>query len=153
MFVYGIYLLSYRKEKTVVDKFEIFRSFGWTQSDIMGLIRQNPLCLTSSEAKIKGRLEFLMNQLGYKPADLASKPALFTYSIEKRLLPRHRVLQVLKEKGLLKNNYSLYSAASLTKSRFLKRFVLPFEEVHWVNAQLTSSTLGLLTVGRAKDQF
>ncbi|XP_021766838.1 uncharacterized protein LOC110731297 [Chenopodium quinoa] len=152
MFNYGLQLISGLSDKRIEDKCEIFKSFGWTQSDVNKLIRRNPMCLTAAEAKIKARLDFLMNQLGFKPDFMVSNICLFTCSIEKRLLPRHRVLQVLKEKGLIQMNYSLPSAAILNESVFLKRLVLLFEEVNEVYAQLTSSTVGTLNVVTFKSQ-
>ncbi|XP_021739350.1 uncharacterized protein LOC110705738 [Chenopodium quinoa] len=141
MFLYAVNILHCCSEKNVKDKCQVFKSFGWTQPDIMKLIRLNPMCFTSSEARIKERLGCLMNQMGYKPNYLAMHPILFMCSMEKRLLPRHRVLQILKEKGLLREDYLLTSAICLSESVFLKRFVLPFEEVHQVYAQLTGSTV------------
>ncbi|XP_021766988.1 transcription termination factor MTERF9, chloroplastic-like [Chenopodium quinoa] len=153
MFVYGIQCVTTFSDKNIYDKYEVFKSFGWTQSDFMKLIRRNPLCLTSNEERIKDRLDFLINQLGYKPDHLASQPPFFTYSIEKRLLPRHKVLQVLKEKGLIKEDYHLLSASVLSEAKFLKRFVFPFEEVHEVYAQLTGSIVESLVAGRIKGQI
>uniref|UniRef100_A0A803MHZ7 Uncharacterized protein n=1 Tax=Chenopodium quinoa TaxID=63459 RepID=A0A803MHZ7_CHEQI len=46
----------------------------------------------------------------------------------------------------------LTSAVALSEAVFLKRFVLPFEEVHQVYAQLTGSTVESLNVGRCKSQ-
>ncbi|XP_021723367.1 uncharacterized protein LOC110690784 [Chenopodium quinoa] len=152
MFLYGVNILLFYGEKNIKDKCKVFMSFGWTQSDVMKLIRQNPMCFTSSKARIKERLGFLMNQMSYKPYYLATQTKLFICSLEKRLLPRHRVLQILKEKGLLRMDYHLSSTISLTESVFLKRFVLPFEEVHQVYAQLTGSTVESLNVGRCKSQ-
>ncbi|XP_021723366.1 transcription termination factor MTERF9, chloroplastic-like [Chenopodium quinoa] len=151
MFLYGVNFLRFG-EKNIKDKCEVFKSFGWTQSDIMKLIRLNPMCFTSSESRIKERLGYLMNQMGYKPNYLAMQPILFMCRIEKRLLPRHRVLEILKEKGLIRMDYLLSSAVSCSESVFLKRFVLPFEEVHDVYAQLIGSTLDSLNVGRSKSQ-
>ncbi|XP_021723264.1 transcription termination factor MTERF9, chloroplastic-like [Chenopodium quinoa] len=153
MFVYGIQCVAVCSDKNIYDKCEVFKSFGWTQFDVMELIRRNPLCLTSKEERIKERLDFLINQLGYKPDYLASQSSFFTCSIEKRLLPRHRVLQVLKEKGLIKEHYLLSSASILSEAKFLKRFVFPFEEVHEVYAQLTGSTVESLVAGRVKGQI
>uniref|UniRef100_A0A803L3G2 Uncharacterized protein n=1 Tax=Chenopodium quinoa TaxID=63459 RepID=A0A803L3G2_CHEQI len=152
MFLYGVHIWLFCGEKNIKDKCKVFMSFGWTQSDVMKLIRGNPMCFTSSEASIKERLGYLMNQLGYKPDYLAMRANFFTCSMKKRLLPRHQVLQILKEKGLLRMDYVFSSAVSLSESVFLRRFVLPFEEVHEVYAQLTGSTVESLNVRRCKSQ-
>ncbi|KAL2899846.1 Transcription termination factor MTEF18 mitochondrial [Bienertia sinuspersici] len=150
MFMYGIKLLVCYDKKRLRDKFAIFKSFGWTRSHLTALIRQNPICLTSSESKIKEKLDFLMNEVGYTPDFIVSRSSLFTYSVEKRLLPRHRILQFLKEKRLLRIDYLLFSVSILSESDFVKRFVLPYEEVHEVYTQLTGSTVELINAGKAK---
>uniref|UniRef100_A0A803L3H3 Uncharacterized protein n=1 Tax=Chenopodium quinoa TaxID=63459 RepID=A0A803L3H3_CHEQI len=153
MLFYGIKCVAQLSDQSIDDKCEIFKSFGWTQSDVMELIRRNPLCLTSTEEKLKEKLDFLINQLGYKPDYLAFQASFFTYSIEKRLLPRHQVLQVLKEKGLIKEHHLLSSASILTEANFLKKFIFPFEEIHEVYAQLTGSTVESLGAGRVKGHI
>ncbi|KMT06546.1 hypothetical protein BVRB_7g157180 [Beta vulgaris subsp. vulgaris] len=149
MFVYGIHLVAYYTKEQLEDKFRIFRSFGWDQSDVTTLIKRHPMCLTSTQARIKERLDFLMNEMGYKPDYLTSQPCLFICGVKKRLLPRHKVLQTLKEKGHIRMDYSLSTAACFSDPAFLKRFILPFEEVHEVYAELTGSTVASLTAGRA----
>ncbi|KAL2923753.1 Transcription termination factor 3 mitochondrial [Bienertia sinuspersici] len=66
MLLYGANLL-YLCEEKLENRCEVFKSFGWNQSDVMVLIRRNPLCLLSSKGRLKERLGFLMNQLGYEP--------------------------------------------------------------------------------------
>ncbi|KAK9734267.1 hypothetical protein RND81_04G127400 [Saponaria officinalis] len=143
-FMYGIHLLSANSEKNIESKMEVMESFGWKKSDILTLCRRCPLCLSFSEALIKRKLEFLVNELGLKPAYIASNGSLWTCSLEKRVMPRHKILSVLKEKGLIKAKASLDKAVRLSESRFLNKFVLPFEEVHKLYTQLTGVTLDKL---------
>ncbi|KAK9734264.1 hypothetical protein RND81_04G127200 [Saponaria officinalis] len=143
-FLYGIHLLSANNQKSIESKMEVMESFGWTKSDILTLCRQCPLCLAFSEALIKRKLEFLVNESGLKPAYIACNFVLLTCSLEKRVMPRHKILSVLKEKGLIKANASLDEAVRLSESRFLNKFVLPFEEVHTLYTQLTGVTLDKL---------
>uniref|UniRef100_A0A803MI14 Uncharacterized protein n=1 Tax=Chenopodium quinoa TaxID=63459 RepID=A0A803MI14_CHEQI len=144
MFLYGFHMMTRVSDKHIEDRCEVFKSFGWTQADVMRLIKQNPLCLCYTKARIEKRLDFLMNQQGYEPFYLSLQPLLFICSLEKRLLPRLQVIQILKEKGFLRRNYHLSSAIGMTDSMFFKRFVRPFEVVHEVYAQMTGSTLGSL---------
>ncbi|KAK9734261.1 hypothetical protein RND81_04G126900 [Saponaria officinalis] len=143
-FMYGIHLLSTNSEKNIESKMEVMESFGWKKSDILTLCRRCPLSLAFSEASIKRKLEFLVNELGLKPAYIASNFVLLTCSLEKRVMPRHKIVSVLKEKGLIKANASLDGAVRLSESRFLNKFVLPFEEVHQLYTQLTGVALDTL---------
>ncbi|KAK9734262.1 hypothetical protein RND81_04G127000 [Saponaria officinalis] len=143
-FMYGIHLLCTNSEKNIESKMEVMESFGWKKSDILTLCRQCPLCLAFSEALIKRKLEFLVNETGLKPAYIASNFVLLTCSLEKRVMPRHKIVSVLKEKGLIKANAYLDGAVRLSESRFLNKFVLPFEEVHQLYTQLTGVALDKL---------
>ncbi|XP_074281172.1 transcription termination factor MTERF15, mitochondrial-like [Silene latifolia] len=126
MFTYGIHLLCGSSKKRIESKCQVFKSFGWTEYDVSELMRRNPLLLLTSEENIRKKLGFLMTELGYKPDFLAIHSTLLGNSLEKRLAPRHRVLLVLKEKGLL--DYSFHTAAKMTEKQFLKIFIEPFKD-------------------------
>lgn len=153
MFLYGVDLLGGLSEESIDSKCQVFKSFGWTELEIQELIKRSPYCLKFSEARIEKSLEFLMNELGYKPGFIVLSSSLLTYSLEKRIIPRHRVLLVLKEKGLIRKDYPLYSLVSLTEALFVKRFVFPFEEIHEVYAECTGHPVELLTQGKADTRL
>lgn len=150
MFLYGVHLLASNCERTIQSKFQVFKSFGWTQSDILELMRKNPNCVRLSKEKIQKSLNFLMKQLGYQRKYVITNAFLLMCSLEGRLVPRYRTLMVLKEKGLVRQNYAFTSAARLTDSKFLKKCVLPFKEVHQFYAKQIGIPVGLLTQ-RGKD--
>ncbi|KAK9755429.1 hypothetical protein RND81_01G024200 [Saponaria officinalis] len=150
MFLYGVQLLSGYSEATIESKCRVFKSFGWTQSDIDNIMR-NLSCFSLSDESIRKKLDFLMNELGLDPAHLTSCTGLLTCSLEKRLVPRHNVLLVLKAKGLLKKNPTFYSAVSVSESRFVNTFVLPFKEVHQVYAEHTGCNVMTLIQQRADE--
>ncbi|XP_074310245.1 transcription termination factor MTERF15, mitochondrial-like [Silene latifolia] len=127
MFFYGVDLLCTFSKKTIDSKCQLLKSFGWTKYDVSELMRRQPNALLLSEENIRKKLDFLMTELGYKPEYLATRSVLLGYSMEKRLAPRHRVLLVLKEKGLLLD-YNFYSAAKKSEKQFLKIFIEPFKE-------------------------
>uniref|UniRef100_A0A7C9EIF3 Uncharacterized protein n=1 Tax=Opuntia streptacantha TaxID=393608 RepID=A0A7C9EIF3_OPUST len=92
------------------------------------MMRRNPNCFRKSKEKIKKSLNFLMKELGYEPKYVITNSFLLTCSLEGRLVPRHRTLMVLKEKGFVRQSYAFISAVTLTESKFLNKFVLPFKE-------------------------
>lgn len=151
-FLLGVVLLTSFREKTIESKRRVFKSFGWTDSDIVTLSISTPFVLALSEAMIEKKLDFLMNEMGYEPNYLAKRCMMITSSLEKRVLPRHKLLLVLKEKGLLRMDYLLYSALSMTESQFLKRFVLPYKEVHEVYSKYAGISLEMLTLGSSKPK-
>ena len=89
-----------------------------------------------------------MKELGYKPEYLTRK-LLLTCSLEKRTVPRHKVLVVLNEKGLV--TYPLDKAICLKELEFVKKFVLPFKEVHEVYCKHVVLSLEMLTLRMLKQ--
>ncbi|KAF8779798.1 hypothetical protein HU200_002058 [Digitaria exilis] len=68
-----------------------------------------------------------MKDVGLELSYIVRRPVLLKFSVERRLLPRHSVLKVLKEKGLLKFELDFYSTALLAEKDFVKKFVHPFK--------------------------
>ncbi|XP_074281164.1 uncharacterized protein LOC141606069 [Silene latifolia] len=126
MFRYGIRLLCTSSKKVIESKCQVLKSFGWTEYDVSELMRRSPPTFLLSEENIRKKLGFLMTELGYKPDFLATHAPLLSLSLEERLTPRHRVLLVLKEKGLL--DYNFHTAAVKTEKEFLKILIEPFKE-------------------------
>ncbi|KAI3507212.1 hypothetical protein L1887_22078 [Cichorium endivia] len=124
----GIEMVGSLSKSTLEMKFAIFRSFGWSDSEIITLVRALPFCMRRSEAKIKISLNFFMNELGYSALYLSTHPKLLVYSLEKRVIPRNKVLEILKKKKILKNNFSLCSIVALSEVKFVKDFVVPYRE-------------------------
>ncbi|KAL9236134.1 hypothetical protein vseg_010838 [Gypsophila vaccaria] len=65
-FLYAIQLLSCLSEEALESKCRLFKSFGWTQSDLETLLAKNASCFALSETLIEKKLGFLMNDLQYK---------------------------------------------------------------------------------------
>ncbi|XP_060197927.1 transcription termination factor MTERF4, chloroplastic-like isoform X2 [Lycium barbarum] len=126
MFLHGIVVLGSLDESKLQRKLGIFRSFGWSDSDICKMVRKLPYCLASSETEIRITLKFFMNELGYEPSYLASHATLLKHSLEKRIRPRNEILKFLKENQLITRNLSLYTVVKHTELQFLKKYVLPF---------------------------
>ncbi|XP_021723252.1 uncharacterized protein LOC110690689 isoform X2 [Chenopodium quinoa] len=153
MFLYVVRILRRLSEKNIESKFQVYKSFGWTQSDFFELIRRIPSCLGYSEAMTKMKLSFFMCELGYQPAYLMSRSAFMTCSLEKRVKPRHQVVLVLKEKGLIKKNYCFYSIIWMNELKFVNNLVLPYVEVHEIYANHVGVNAKLLTQGKANPHF
>ncbi|XP_021723363.1 transcription termination factor MTERF15, mitochondrial-like [Chenopodium quinoa] len=134
-FLDGVHLMASFGEKNIESKIRMFENFGCMRSDVLALGRKNPMLLGLSEARIKRSLEYLMKELGFSPDYVMSHGALLSYSLEKRIIPRIRVLLALKEKGLIKKDHAPYTILNRSEPHFLNRYVLPFEEIREVYAK------------------
>ncbi|GJZ55516.1 transcription termination factor MTERF5, chloroplastic-like protein [Tanacetum coccineum] len=128
-FLDGVEIGMSLSEATLDKKLGIFRSFGWTEDEIVRMTRSLPLCLGRSEGAIKAKLEWFKEEIGYGGEYLSTHPKLFVYSLEKRVIPRYKVLASLKENNVLKNKLSLYTVVALSEEKFVTDFVLPYREV------------------------
>ncbi|KAK4722348.1 hypothetical protein R3W88_012581 [Solanum pinnatisectum] len=109
-------------------KIGIFKSFGWSDDDILHMFRKLPYCLSLSEVRIQKALNLFMKELGVKSVYLVSYPTLLMHSLEKRVVPRMQVLKILDEKKLKRRELILYTVVRLTESKFMEYFVLPYKD-------------------------
>ncbi|XP_039114583.1 transcription termination factor MTERF15, mitochondrial-like [Dioscorea cayenensis subsp. rotundata] len=116
-------LLKISKEK-FDGKLEVLKSLGWSEADFLSAFQKNPIFLTVSETMLKKKIDFLVNEAGFKPSELVQSPILLMFSLEKRLIPRYHVMQVLKSKRLNKGKYSLLTIMSYSEKMFVKNFLL-----------------------------
>ncbi|VFQ78005.1 unnamed protein product [Cuscuta campestris] len=126
MFYSGLCVASQMTMSTVNRKVDMFRSLGWSKPQISTLVQKQPHCLMLSEAKLRMKLNFLMKELGYGPHYLADRPMLIMSSLEKKTIPRSRVLKTLEERKL--SVCSLFTSLFFTESRFSARFLLPYKD-------------------------
>ncbi|KAM3320704.1 transcription termination factor MTERF5, chloroplastic isoform X1 [Capsicum chacoense] len=128
MFPYGFHALASQKKSRCGEKVEIFKSFGWSDEDVLTMFRKLPYCIALSEVKIRKGLSLYVKELGYDAAYISSHPSILIYSLEKRVLPRMQVLKILDEKKLERRKMGLYSVVSLTERKFKDYFVLPYKD-------------------------
>ncbi|VFQ80173.1 unnamed protein product [Cuscuta campestris] len=122
---YGLYATCCASKSKMDKKVAIFRSFGWSESEIITMFHTQPNYFAYSEANIQRKLDYYMNNLGLEPAYMSTRPFL-TYSLEKRVIPRIEVVtNTLKEK----KPSSFYSIICLTESNFEKKYLLPYKDV------------------------
>uniref|UniRef100_A0A804M6H2 mTERF transcription factor n=1 Tax=Zea mays TaxID=4577 RepID=A0A804M6H2_MAIZE len=114
---------SFPPEK-VAAKLDFFkRTLGCSESEVSNAVSKMPQILALSEATLLRKIEFLVNEGAIEPQYIMQRPILLAFSLEKRLVPRYRVIKVLQGKGLLNSNMSLSSLASLAEETFKSKFV------------------------------
>ncbi|GAB2289489.1 hypothetical protein Dimus_023799 [Dionaea muscipula] len=128
MFLHGFIVMVSLSKKNLKLKFELFKRYGWSESDVLVMVKRLPYCLNISEAKLKTGVDFFVNKLGYEIGYLAAHPPLLLLNMEERILPRYAVLQVLQERKLMKKIPSIYTVMFVSESRFLDKYVLPFKD-------------------------
>ncbi|KAF8395585.1 hypothetical protein HHK36_019535 [Tetracentron sinense] len=126
-FAYGLCILSGMKKGTWEKKLAVYRSFGWSEDEILSMFRKQSTCMVYSEKKISTALDFFMNKLNWTPAYISKYPTALFYSLEKRTVPRCSVFEVLLSKSLMKK-WDMGNALKMTEDEFLKNYVVKYQE-------------------------
>ncbi|XP_076947966.1 uncharacterized protein LOC143620063 [Bidens hawaiensis] len=98
-------------------KMEVYKGFGFTDTELSVLFKNQPHCFALAEDTIRDKLSFFMDEIGYTSSYLATCPSLFSLSLEKRVKPRNEVLKILKERMLL-GGKSLITLVNYPELRF-----------------------------------
>ncbi|BAS80936.1 transcription termination factor MTERF8, chloroplastic [Oryza sativa Japonica Group] len=102
-------------------------SLGWSQEEVNLAVSKAPRILVASEERLRRNAEFLIDEVGLQPQYVARRSVLLMYSLERRLVPRHLVVKLLKERGLIEQDRCFFNAVAPTEEKFLEKFVVPFE--------------------------
>ncbi|KAK3002437.1 hypothetical protein RJ639_020955 [Escallonia herrerae] len=128
MLVHGIHTLSCLRKETLVRKFGVFGSFGFSEAECMDMFRRTPSLFRASEEKLRLGIVFFMDTLKYDKTLLIRKGSCLMLSMEGRVIPRYRVLQLLKVKRLLKKDPSFDNVVRLSEDEFLEKFISRFAD-------------------------
>lgn len=116
-FVNAVRVMLSMKESSWHNKVEFLKSLGWCQEDIVSMFRRYPRFLTVSEDKVRRVVELIPRE------DIVVDPLSLTYSIDKRLQPRHNVIKVLLSVGLLEKDRRTVNLFKLPDELFLENHV------------------------------
>jgi mTERF domain-containing protein len=100
-----------------------------SDAEVARMVQRNPLVLTRSRERIQRACEFLTNVVGVSTKYIQDRPTILMYSLECRLVPRHYVMKVLLEKGLIRKDQSFYSMVTLSDNVFCSKFVHRHKDV------------------------
>ena len=99
MFRLAVSVIANNSKEKVAAKLEFFkRTLGCCESEVSTAVSNKPTILELSDEVLLRKIEFLVNEAAVEARDIVERPVLPTYSLEKRLVPRHYVMKVLQEK-------------------------------------------------------
>ncbi|THU52681.1 hypothetical protein C4D60_Mb10t06490 [Musa balbisiana] len=128
MFMWTLDVFHNVSKERFEAKAELMRSFGWSESEFSSAARKAPTFLCMSLDMICRKMDFFINVVGYTPSFIADQSNLLLYSLQKRVIPRFRVTEMLKLKGLWTGKYKFTSILVFSDTKFLEKFVLPHKE-------------------------
>ncbi|GMY16464.1 transcription termination factor mterf15, mitochondrial [Fagus crenata] len=128
VFVVAIQVVSIIRQPMPKSKLELYKRWGWSKDVALLAFKRQPHCMLLSEEKISKAMDFFLNKMGLSSADIARYPLVLSFSLEKRIIPRCSVIQILLAKGLLKNDLSPSTFLQFSERCFLERFVIKFQD-------------------------
>jgi mTERF domain-containing protein len=127
-FVHAIRVLIGMKKVNRENKFEVYGRWGWSKDETLLAFKMRPLIMIISEYKITKVMDFLINKMGWPSTDIARNPLVLCFSLEKRIIPRCSVVQILLSKGLIKKDLSVSTFLGPVEKFFLERYVTKFQK-------------------------
>ncbi|WOL08676.1 transcription termination factor MTERF6, chloroplastic/mitochondrial-like [Canna indica] len=126
--IWTLYVLRMVSKERYEAKVKLMKSLGWSDSEFVSAIQRSATFLGFSQEALLRKMNFWVKEVGCKPSYIASRPELLTYSLEKRLIPRFHVMEMLKSKGLRNVQQQPSSFFSLSHAKFRDKFVLCYKD-------------------------
>ena len=128
-FVHAVYAMVGVNKSKWERKVKAYKRWGLSEEEILLAFRTSPHCILASEDKIMRIMDFLVNKMGLEASLIVKRPELVSNSLEKRLIPRASVIEVLLSKGLVvKKNIYFPTMFQSSEKSFLQKFVTPYRE-------------------------
>ncbi|XP_009614341.1 uncharacterized protein LOC107829073 [Nicotiana tabacum] len=119
--------MSILRHSKLERKLETYRSIGFSDVEILNIFRSQPTCMFYSEENIRAIVAFYVDRLHFSPSHLSQRPAFLLCSVERRLIPRCSVMQVLWSRGIISEVGKLSSILMTMEKDFLPKYVTKYE--------------------------
>jgi mTERF domain-containing protein len=127
-FVMALNTIVLMDKETWESKLKNFERWGWSKDICLLAFQKYPQFMMVSEKKITKIMNFLVNDMGLTPEDIARMPGILMCSFEKTIVPRCEVINILKSRGLIKSDLLIGSFIIITEKIFLARYVTRFQK-------------------------
>ncbi|KAG6499747.1 transcription termination factor MTERF15, mitochondrial-like [Zingiber officinale] len=121
----ALFVVHPKKFKMLMD---MFWNFGWSQGDFVAAIQKVPNLPRRSLKHLQRKMEFLINEAGYASSYIAARPVLLTLSLERRLIPRHRILATLNSRGHCERNYKVATYMVVSDAKFIEKYIIVYKD-------------------------
>ncbi|XP_010430221.1 PREDICTED: transcription termination factor MTERF2, chloroplastic-like [Camelina sativa] len=115
-------------EKKILNCVETFLGLGFNRDEFRTMVKCHPACFGYSAELVKKKTEFVVKKMNWPLKAVPLFPQVFSYSMEKRIVPRCKVIKTLISKGLLGGDKgselpSMQSVLICNDNNFFNRYV------------------------------
>ncbi|KAK1292607.1 hypothetical protein QJS10_CPB17g01592 [Acorus calamus] len=128
MFYFALGNVVWIEKSKWEEKMELYKSFGWSEDDIVSAFKKQPQIMAISKGKIKRMMDFFVKESGWGLSFVSRYPSLLLLSLEKRIMPRYSVTRALISHGLLNWDVNFNSIFLLNEAKFLEMYVIKYQE-------------------------
>ncbi|XP_049934924.1 uncharacterized protein LOC116258927 [Nymphaea colorata] len=128
LFVYAIYTVRSMSSATLDRKIELLKGLGFSAEDVLSMFRRVPSVFRTSEKKLKEGIEFFMKKLGCDVSVLVADPRCLMHSVDGRLVPRYRVVEMLRSKMLTRKERNCLWVFRMSETEFLKKYIFAHDK-------------------------
>uniref|UniRef100_A0A0D9XQ91 Uncharacterized protein n=1 Tax=Leersia perrieri TaxID=77586 RepID=A0A0D9XQ91_9ORYZ len=115
---------------------------GCSKDNICAVVCKKPQILALSVENIRCKLNFMINEIGLESEYIEERPCMLTYSLEKRIVPRHSVIKILRTMGLIKEDVSFYNVLTYCEKDFIGIYIYPYQEAAPMLADFYAAACG-----------
>ncbi|KAF8117685.1 hypothetical protein N665_0008s0040 [Sinapis alba] len=110
-------------EKNIFNSFEAFMRLAFTRDEFVRMVKHCPQCIGLSSELVTKKTEFLLKTRIWSLEDVVSNPAVFGYSLEKRIVPRYNVIKalIIKGGGIPSVGYILVCTDEVFLNRYVRK--------------------------------
>lgn len=123
MFARFLHVISWAGKENMDRRLRCLNSLGFSKKQIWEILRRRPNILLLTEENLKHHVDFLVKFAGLTLADFDKDPLLFQLSLEKRVIPRCRVIKALESMGFLKTKMHFRHILRMSEKSFLEIYV------------------------------
>ncbi|CAM0901896.1 unnamed protein product [Alopecurus aequalis] len=110
-------------------KAAVTRGLGCTDDEFAAMFRRAPCFMFTSEEVLRRKVEFLRTTARCSVGCVVRNPVLLTFSVDKRMAPRCRVVEALRSRGAVDfRKTSLATIVRLSEDKFVERYIEKYKE-------------------------
>jgi mTERF domain-containing protein len=111
---------------SIAAKLDLVKAtLGCTEAELALAVHKAPHILVISQGNLSRTLKFLNVDAGLKLQYILQRTPILGYSLQRRLMPRHYFISILKAKELVKESIDFYSVVSCSEKTFVQKFIDP----------------------------
>ncbi|KAH7839084.1 hypothetical protein Vadar_034707 [Vaccinium darrowii] len=124
----AVYAMGGRNELGWEGKLKFYGSLGFSNKEVFFMFKKQSIAMCLSNKKIRAAVEFFCNKFHWGLPQLARRPNVLLYSLEKRTIPRCAVLQVLVSRNKIRANVKVLTFLPMTEINFLGKYVNKYKD-------------------------